>query len=168
MPAFSSFGEQRPLSNCDMWASHCGGFSCCRALALGCLGFRGCSSLQLWSMSSVVVVHRFNCPAACGIFPGQVLNPCPLHWQVILNHWTAREVLDATFWCEDGLVCIKDGTLFSSHIWSLWLQSPIAKSSKALESRVRSHTDISPLLSVTASWNLHFLPHQEASLVTEA
>ena len=86
MPAFSSFGEQRPLSNCDMWASHCDGFSCCRALALGCLGFRGCSSLKLWSMSSVVVVHRFNCPAACGIFPGQVLNPCPLHWQGILNH----------------------------------------------------------------------------------
>ena len=23
-----------------------------------------------------------SCPTACGIFPDQGLNPCPLHWQV--------------------------------------------------------------------------------------
>ena len=31
--------------------------------------------------SSVVVAHRLSCSAACGIFPDQGLNPCPLHWQ---------------------------------------------------------------------------------------
>ena len=30
---------------------------------------------------SVVVAHGPGCSAACGIFPDQGLNPCPLHWQ---------------------------------------------------------------------------------------
>ena len=29
--------------------------------------------------ASVVVVHGLSCPVACGIFPGQGLNRCPLH-----------------------------------------------------------------------------------------
>ena len=43
--------------------------------------------------ASVVVVCEFCCPGACGIFPGQGLKPCPLHWQVILNQWTTRKAL---------------------------------------------------------------------------
>ena len=31
---------------------------------------------------SVVVAHGPSCSAACGIFPDQGSNPCPLHWQV--------------------------------------------------------------------------------------
>ena len=30
---------------------------------------------------SVIVAHRSSCSTACGIFPDQGLNPCPLHWQ---------------------------------------------------------------------------------------
>ena len=30
---------------------------------------------------SVVVAHGPICSAACGIFPDQGSNPCPLHWQ---------------------------------------------------------------------------------------
>ena len=30
---------------------------------------------------SVVVAHGTRCSAACGIFPDQGSNPCPLHWQ---------------------------------------------------------------------------------------
>ena len=30
---------------------------------------------------SVVVAHGPSCSVACGIFPDQGLNPCPLHWQ---------------------------------------------------------------------------------------
>ena len=37
------------------WASHCGGFSCCRAPALGCVGFS--------SSDSQVLGHRLN---SCG------------------------------------------------------------------------------------------------------
>ena len=42
--------------------------------------------LLLWSTGSrragsVIVAHGPSCSAACGIFPDQGLNPCPLHWQ---------------------------------------------------------------------------------------
>ena len=37
---------------------------------------------QLWRMGSGVVVHRLSCSVACGIFPDQGLNLCPLHWLV--------------------------------------------------------------------------------------
>ena len=30
---------------------------------------------------SVIVAHGPRCSAACGIFPDQGSNPCPLHWQ---------------------------------------------------------------------------------------
>ena len=49
-------------------ASHHGGFSCCRAQALGHEG-------------SVVAVPGFSCPAAYGILPDQGSHSCPLHWQ---------------------------------------------------------------------------------------
>ena len=65
--AFSSCGEWGLLSSWGVQASHCGGFSCCRAQAL--------------EQSSVVVVLKLSCPKACGIFPNQEWNPCPLHWQ---------------------------------------------------------------------------------------
>ena len=46
-------------------------------------GFSHCSTwaLQLWLIGSVVVVHGLSCPMACGIFPDQGLNPCPLQWE---------------------------------------------------------------------------------------
>ena len=30
---------------------------------------------------SLVVAHGLDCPTACGIFPDQGWNPCPLYWQ---------------------------------------------------------------------------------------
>ena len=30
---------------------------------------------------SLIVAHGPSCSAACGIFPDQGSNPCPLHWQ---------------------------------------------------------------------------------------
>ena len=33
------------LPACDAWASHCGGFTCCGAQALGSKGFSSCDSL---------------------------------------------------------------------------------------------------------------------------
>ena len=43
---------------------------------------------------SVVVVHGLSCSVACGIFPDQGLNRCPLHglsgrWT--LSRWSTRE-----------------------------------------------------------------------------
>ena len=65
---FSSFGKQGLPSSGSVWVSRGGGFSCCGAQALG-----------VWV--SIVVVHGLSCPVACGVLPGQGLNPCPLHWQ---------------------------------------------------------------------------------------
>ena len=54
--------------HCGVWASHCSGFSYCRVQALS---FSSCGAwVQLLE--------------ACGIFPDQRMNLCPLHWQHIL------------------------------------------------------------------------------------
>ena len=60
--------ERGLLSRCSAQFSHSGSFSCCEALALG-----------MWT--SVVVAHGLHCLVACGIFPDQGSNWCPLHWQ---------------------------------------------------------------------------------------
>ena len=54
--------------------------------SLRCAGLSLSRPLLLWSTGSrragsVVVAHGPSCSAACGIFPDQGLNPCPLHWQ---------------------------------------------------------------------------------------
>ena len=51
-----------------------------------CTGLSLAHPLLLWSTGSrcagsVVVAHGPSCSAACGIFPDQGSNPCPLHWQ---------------------------------------------------------------------------------------
>ena len=64
-------------------------------LYLGCSGFSLPWLLSLWSMrsrarrlqwlqhvGSLVEAHGPSCPAACGIFPDQGLNHCPLHCNV--------------------------------------------------------------------------------------
>ena len=55
--------------HCSTRASHCGGFSCCRAWALR-------------RATSVVVVQGHCCSATRRIFLDQGSNLCPLHWQV--------------------------------------------------------------------------------------
>ena len=52
--------------HCGVWASHFSGFSCCGAWVPRHLG-------------SVVAVQGLNWPMACGIFPDQGLDRCPLH-----------------------------------------------------------------------------------------
>ena len=57
----------------------CAGFSLRWLLLLWSTGSRHAGS-ELWHVGSVVVAHGLSCSAACGIFPDQGLNPCPLHW----------------------------------------------------------------------------------------
>ena len=54
-------------------SSRCVGLSLSRPLLLRSTG-SSCAG-------SVVVAHGPSCSAACGIFPDQGSNPCPLHWQ---------------------------------------------------------------------------------------
>ena len=57
----------------DHSSSRCAGLSLSRPLLLRSAGSR--------RAGSVVVAHGPSCSAACGIFPDQGSNPCPLHWQ---------------------------------------------------------------------------------------
>ena len=54
-------------------SSRCVGLSLSQPLLLQSTGSR-CAG-------SVIVAHGPSCSAACGIFPDQGSNPCPLHWQ---------------------------------------------------------------------------------------
>ena len=54
-------------------SSRCAGLSPSRPLLLRSTGSR-CAG-------SVIVAQGPSCSAACGIFPDQGSNPCPLHWQ---------------------------------------------------------------------------------------
>ena len=72
---FSSWGEQGLLSSCGARASPCGGFSCCRAWALGVW------ASAVAAQDSVVVAQGLSCPEACGILD-EGSNLCPLNWQV--------------------------------------------------------------------------------------
>ena len=54
-------------------SSRCAGLSLSRPLFLRSTGSR--------RAGSVVVAHGPRCSTACGIFPDQGSNPCPLHWQ---------------------------------------------------------------------------------------
>ena len=70
---------------------------CCCAQASHCAGFSFSGTWALGHTGSVVMVHGFSCPEACGIFLDQGLNPCPLHW----HHWTTREVcLSLQTWAQ--------------------------------------------------------------------
>ena len=64
----SLVAESRGYSSLQCTPSHCGGFSCWGAWALG-------------SRDSVVVAHGLSWSEACGIVPDQASNLCPLHWQ---------------------------------------------------------------------------------------
>ena len=59
--------ESGSYSSCGVPASHCGGFSCCRAWAL--------------EQGSAVVAHRTCCFPACRILPDQESNLSRLQWQ---------------------------------------------------------------------------------------
>ena len=73
MQAFSSCGERGLLFLAVARDSHCGGFSCCGAWALGAwasvAAAHGLSSCGV--RASVVVVHVLSCSVAHGIFPDQ-------------------------------------------------------------------------------------------------
>ena len=89
-------------SSCGAQASHCGGFSCCRAQALGQAGF----SLQ--SIDSIAVAHGLGCSSACGIFPDEGSNPPLLHWQVSYLPLSHQGSPSVAFWCSISLLVKRD------------------------------------------------------------
>ena len=79
-------------------SSRCTGLSLSRPLLLRSTGSR--------RAGSAVVAHRPSCSAACGIFPDQGSNPCPLHWQADfqpLRHQGSPEI----FLSKEDFVTLK-------------------------------------------------------------
>ena len=74
--------------------------------------------------ASVVVAHGPSCSVACGIFPDQGSNPCPLHWQADsqpLRHQGSPEHVFLNLsnllwlWCHSNVP--KTGTIKRSIIY---------------------------------------------------
>ena len=76
---FSLLVASRAYSSCRARASSCSSFSFCRAWVLG-------------TWVSVVVGHGLSHPKSCGVFPDQLSNLCPLHWQEDSQPLYHREV----------------------------------------------------------------------------
>ena len=73
-------------------SSRCAGLSLSRPLLLRSTGSR--------RAGSAVVAHGPSCSAACGVFPDQGPNPCPLHWQADsqpLCHQGSPQIVYFTF-----------------------------------------------------------------------
>ena len=80
--ATQAFLQLRRVRALQLRSSHCGGFSCCRAWALRCTGFRNCDTqaqqLQLLG-SRAQAAHGLSCSVACEIFLWQGVNLCFLN-----------------------------------------------------------------------------------------
>ena len=82
-------------------SSRCAGLSLSRPLLLRSTGSR--------HTGSVIVAHGPSCSVACGIFPDQGSNPCPLHWQAdsqplrhqgspVWSFWLSEYNLQVGYW----------------------------------------------------------------------
>ena len=85
---FSSCSEWGLLSSCNIQA-YCGGFSRCRAEALGCVS----SVVAALGSIGSIVVQGLSCSSTCGIFLDQGSNLCLLHWQADFSPRATREAL---------------------------------------------------------------------------
>ena len=98
----------------DHSSSRCAGLSLSQPLLLRSTGSR-CSG-------SVVVAHGPSCSAACGIFPDQGSNPCPLHWQTDsqpLRHQGSPHTYFFCLFCFVFFAYLLESHL-SSHQAQLW------------------------------------------------
>ena len=75
--------------HCGAWASHCRGFSCCGAQALGRTCFR---SYGLWAQWLQSVGSRVQVTQPVGSSKGRDRTHVSCVGRQILNHWTTREV----------------------------------------------------------------------------
>ena len=90
-------------------SSRCVGPSPSRPLLLQSTGSR--------RAGSVVVANGPSCSAACGIFPDQGSNPCPLHWQADSQPLRHQGSPILCFWSSKRATS-------KSHLHTLWADGP--------------------------------------------
>ena len=86
---FSSCSKWEILSSCRAQASHCGGSSCCGALALGHTGHTDLSSCGTWALE-----HKLHsCGSRAQLLHGINVSMCWIHayyWEMGLDWWISR------------------------------------------------------------------------------
>ena len=95
---FSSWRDQGLLSSCCVQASHCSGFSCRRAQALGCTGFSACGTWARWLWlpgfrAQAQHLWHTGLAAPWHVGSSQIRDPTGVTCitKQILNHWTTRK-----------------------------------------------------------------------------
>ena len=83
--------------HCSPWASHCGGFSCCRAWGLGPRASVVVAH-RLQSAGSVVVVHGLSCSWHVGFSRTKARTCVPCLGRRSLNHCATREAQEKIFY----------------------------------------------------------------------
>ena len=84
-------------------SSRCVGLSLSRPLLLRSTGSR--------RAGSVIVAHGLSCSAACGIFPDQGSNPCPLHWQADSQPLRHQGSPDVPFLKVTARICLNPNSV---------------------------------------------------------
>ena len=131
-------------------SSRCAGLSPSQPLLLQSTGSR--------RADPVIVAHGPSCSAACGIFPDQGSNPCPLHWQADsqpLCHqgspkWSISDGYTTFYLCQASSVdyfCIKG------------IQRPFPAASTHLipQTKLLKHTARRGCLQTFRQWDTWFL-----------
>ena len=114
--------EQRLLSNCNAQASHCGGFSCCGAWALGCAGF-GSSSSRLQGVGSELWHSGLVAPSHVGSSRTTDQTHVLCLVRQILNHQTTKEVPRSTLKAMSQMISQGSsvhGIFSRQEYWSVW------------------------------------------------
>ena len=100
--AFLCLQQMGVLSSCSPRASHCGGFSCCGARAVG-RGGSAVAALGLWSTGSAAVARGLSCSATRGVLLDKESNPRLLRWQAY-SLPLSPQGNPATFFNVDGVL----------------------------------------------------------------
>ena len=138
---FSSCGEQRLLSNCSVWASHCSDFSCCGAQALEHNRLSSCGARALeHNRLSSCGARALVTPWHVGFFQTRNWTRVLCIGRQILYCRATREVMLANLFQESSgtwLVMLAHQSMlwgldssFSSWIWGDFLEYRALRASK--------------------------------------
>ena len=124
---FSSCAKWGLLSSCDAWVSHCGGFSCCGAQALGMCRFQ-----QLWlpgSRSQAQQLWDKDLVAPQHVESSWIRDQTHVTCRWIVYHLATKEVQAHFFWLEQR----DHGKNLGRNFWMLFWGAQLLNDMKPLQ-----------------------------------